>query len=267
MKAPLKVCLSVALCLLLFPVIALAAPPQPKGKLVYEDNFSDPKKSGLEDNLTAADFSRGFHAPGVYHLKDIKPGKTQFVIFPKQTYADFTLQIDLNDNSDDFNGDVMQGVIVRSQDVSHFYAVIIDPRKGDYSVRKQDGANKTTDLIAAKASTLIKKEAEVNQLRVDAAGDTFTIYLNGEQLDTFKDATYKQGGIGLIAANVDAPLMHMHFDNVKVYSDAAAAPAANASSAPAAMPSTGRAEGTAPLAIMAFALALLLLGLWVRQRR
>ena len=27
---------------------AKAAPPQPKGKLVYEDDFSDPKKSGLE---------------------------------------------------------------------------------------------------------------------------------------------------------------------------------------------------------------------------
>jgi hypothetical protein len=259
--------LIVVLCLALWPALAsAAAPPPPVGKLVYQDDFNDSgKKSGLEENKTATDYSRGFHAPGVYHLKDIKPGETHWSMFPNQAYGDFTIEIDLFDSSDDFTGDVSQGLIVRAKDDAHFYAVLIDPREGKYAVRKQDGANKWSDLVAFTASPLIKKEADINHLRIDAAGDKFTVYLNGESLTSFSDAAYKQGGIGLIASNVDAVGSHMHFDNVKVYSNDAK-PVTGGQSAPAALPTTG-AAGDVPLSLAAFAFALLLMGLWVRQRR
>jgi LPXTG-motif cell wall-anchored protein len=259
--------LIVALCLSLWPALASAEPPKPKGKLVYEDDFNDSgKKSGLEENKTASDFSRGFHAPGVYHLKDIKPNETHWSLFPNQAYANFTIEIDMYDSSDDFTGDISQGLIIREQDDTHFYAVLVDPRLGQYSVRKLDGANHWSNLIAPKASPLVKKQAEVNHLRVDSEGNKFTVYLNGESLDSFSDAAYKQGGIGLIASNVDAVGSHMHFDNVKVYSEDATA-IVPAQSKPAALPTTGDAGASASLTLGAFAFALLLLGLWVRQRR
>lgn len=258
--------LLVALCLVLWPALASAAPPKPAGKLVYQDDFNDSgKKSGLEENKAATDYSRGFHAPGVYHLKDVKKGETHWSMFPNQAYGDFTFEIDLFDSSDDFTGDIAQGLILRAKDDTHFYAVLIDPRTGGYSVRKQDGASKSTDLVAFKASPLIKKEADVNRLRIDAKGDTFTVYLNDESLTSFTDATYKQGKIGLIASNVDAVGAHMHFDNVKIYSSEVA-PAAASPSAPAALPTTG-GDTSAPLALAFGAFALLLLGMWVRQRR
>lgn len=258
--------LLVALCLVLWPALANAAPPHPAGKLVYQDDFNDSgKKSGLEENKTATDYSRGFHAPGVYHLKDVKKGEAHWSMFPKQAYGDFTIEIDLFDSSDDFTGDIAQGLIVRAKDDTHFYAVLIDPRMGGYSVRKYDGANKSSDLVAFKTSPLVKKEADVNHLRVDAKGDTFTVYLNDELLTSFTDAIYKQGAIGLIASNVDAVRAHMHFDNVKVYSNDAA-PVTAAPSAPVALPTTGGDTST-PLALAFGAFALLLLGLWVRQRR
>ena len=258
--------LLVALCLVLWPALANAAPPNPAGKLVYQDDFNDSgKKSGLEENKAATDYSRGFHAPGVYHLKDVKKSETHWSMFPKQAYGDFTIEIDLFDSSDDFTGDIAQGLIVRAKDDTHFYAVLIDPRMGGYSVRKYDGANKSSDLVAFKTSPLIKKEADVNHLRVDAKGDTFTVYLNDESLTSFTDASYKQGAIGLIASNVDAVKAHMHFDNVKVYSNDAA-PVTAAPSVPVALPTTGGDTST-PLALAFGAFALLLLGLWVRQRR
>jgi len=258
--------LLIALCLMLWPALASAAPPPPIGVLVYQDDFNDSgKKSGLEENKTATDYSRGFHAPGVYHLKDIKPGETHWSMFPNQSYGDFTIEIDLFDSSDDFTGDISQGLIVRAKDDTHFYAVLIDPRMGGYSVRKQDGASKFTDLVAFKASPLVKKEADVNHLRIDSKGDKFTVYLNDEALTSFTDATYKLGKIGLIASNVDAVAAHMHFDNVKVYSNEAA-PAAAVPNAPAALPTTG-GDTNSPLALAFGAFALLLLGLWVRQRR
>lgn len=258
--------LLVALCLLLWPALASAAPPKPAGKLVYQDDFNDSgKKSGLEENKAATDYSRGFHAPGVYHLKDIKKGETHWSMFPNQTYGDFTIEIDVFDSSDDFTGDTAQGLILRAKDDTHFYAVLIDPRIGGYSVRKYDGANKSSDLVAFKTSPLVKQQADVNHLRIDAKGDTFTVYLNDESLTSFTDAAYKQGHIGLIASNVDAVGAHMHFDNVKVYSSEAA-PVAAAPSAPAALPTTG-GDTSAPLALAFGAFVLLMLGLWVRQRR
>ena len=256
-----------ALYLALWPALASAAqPPPPTGKLVYQDDFNDSgKKSGLEENKEATDYSRGFHAPGVYHLKDIKPNETHWEMFPNQAYGDSEIEIDLFDSSDDYTGDISQGLIVRAKDDAHFYAVLIDPRMGGYSVRKLDGAGKWSDLVAFKASPLVKQEADVNHLRVDSKGDKFTVYLNGEPLTSFSDAAYKQGGIGLIASNVDAVGSHMHFDNIKVYSNDVV-PVTGAPSTPAALPTTGGAD-TAPLALAAGAFALLLLGLWVRQRR
>jgi len=266
MKAIFKTGMVLALLIAFLPALASAAPPAPEGTLVYEDDFNDGgKKSQLEENKEAKDYSRGFHAPGVYHLKDIKPGETHWSMFPNLTFTNYTIQIDLFDNSDNFAGDVSQGLIVRAKDDAHFYAVLIDPRLGQYSVRKLDGAGKWSDLIAPKASALVKKQSDINNLRVDAAGNTFTIYLNGELLDSFSDAAYKSGGIGLIASVVDAVGSHMHFDNIKIYSEEAA-PAA-APSKPAALPTTGAANTSAPLALAACSFALLLIGMWVRRRR
>jgi hypothetical protein len=271
MRVTFKTGLIVVLLLALWPALVSAQPPDPKGKLVYEDDFSNPKKSGLEDNLTATDYSRGFHAPGVYHLKDLKANDTRMSLFPNQSYGQFALELDVWDNSDDFKGDISQGVVVRAQDATHYYAVLVDPRTGQYSVRKQDGT-KTTDLIAAKDSPLVKQQSDVNKLRVDGEGSKFTIYLNGEQLDTFSDASYAKGSIGLIASNVDTVTNHMHFDNVEVYSTEAAAAqptAAAGGETPANLPKGGQADGSEALvlALAGCAFVLLALGVLVRQRR
>lgn len=264
MKAAFKTVLVAALCLMLWPALAGAAPPEPKGKLVYQDDFSDPKKSGLEDKLQATDYSRGFHAPGVYHLKDLKAGETHWSLFPNQSYGAMTVELDVWDNSDNFKGDLSQGLIVRAQDDSHFYAVLIDPRKGQYAVRKLNGKDTWTDVVAWKASSLIKQQDGVNHLRVDADGGSFTLYLNGDSLGSFSDSSYAKGGIGLIASNVDATGNHLHFDNVKVYSsDAAASPA---TSNPSDLPKTGEADGGPSLVLAGFALALLAIGLTLRRK-
>ena len=107
----------------------------------------------------------------------------------------------------------------RGRDSEHFYALLIDPRKGEYSLRKQDGNDSWTDLIAAKPSALIQQQDGVNQLRLDAAGDSFTIYLNGSQLDSARDSSYTFGMLGTIISNSDASASTMHFDNLQIWSN------------------------------------------------
>src|SRR5215211_50938 len=138
MKDFFRLGLLVALVLALLPSITSAKPPDPKGKLVYEDDFSSGAKSKLEDNLQATDYQRGFHPPGVYHLKLLTNNEVRWSLLPNQSYTEFSVVADVFDFSDDIStGDVAQGLVFRAQDNSHFYAVLVDPRKGQYAVRKQ----------------------------------------------------------------------------------------------------------------------------------
>ncbi len=205
---------------------AVAALPAPAGALVHEDDFSDgPDQSGLEDQVGATDFSRGFHAPGVYHIRLSQPNETRLVLLPRFAQRDFSVQLDLWDESDSFAGSAAQGLIFRARDRDHFYALLLDPRAGRYSVGRQDGPGTWVDLVAWKESALIKRQTEVNRLRVDAAGDMFTFYLNGAPLDTLRDETLAGlGMVGLIAANVDADKPHLHFDNVAIWNADVAPP-------------------------------------------
>jgi LPXTG-motif cell wall-anchored protein len=266
MRVSLKLAVILAVVLALLPALSSAKPADPKGKLVYEDDFSNGTKSGLEDNLKATDYQRGFHPPGVYHLKLLQSNEVRWSLFPKQSYGEFSIALDLWDFSDDITtGSVSQGLVFRAQDSNHFYAVLLDPRNGKYAVRKLDGADKWSDLIAFKASPLVKRQKDVNQLRVDGEGDQFTIYLNDEQLDTFSDKSYAKGGIGFIVANVDAKEPHMHFDNIKIYTTDAQAGAGQTGGAPSSLPKTGEGQGTPAWLFAALALLLLSLGAWARR--
>jgi hypothetical protein len=257
MKTICRASLIIAFCLGLWPALVGAAPPAPQGTLVYSEEFSDATKSGLEDNLNAADYGRGFHAPGVYHLRLMQADDTRWALLPNQTYDTFTVELDLWDNSDDFAGDMTMGVVVRAQDATHLYAVLLDPRKGQYAARKLNGAGEWTDLLAWKATSLIKPKSEVNHLRVDGVGAKFTVYLNGETLDSFEDSAYAQGQIGLLAGNIDATQPHVHFDNLKIY-----APRAQAGT----LPPSGRPDPISLAALASLAVALLAAGAWVLRR-
>lgn len=192
-------------------------PPEPAGALVLENNFQDNTvTSGLEDNLRATDFQRGIHAPGYYHMLLFNQNDTRVELLPHRLLRDFSLQADLKDNSDDQVGTVVQGLAFRARDAQRYYALLIDPRTGKFSLIRQDGA-KTNELIAWTASPLIQLNGGDNRLRVDAAGDQFTFYLNGGTLGQFSDTTYAQGLLGLTVTNVDATKPHMHFDNLAVW--------------------------------------------------
>jgi len=196
---------------------AAEPPPEPAGTQVYTDDFADPKKSGMENQPKGLDFERGIHSPGVYHLRVLAANETRVEIFARQLFQNFSAQIDLSDNSDELAGSVAQGLVFRARDRQHYYALMIDPRAGKYSLRQQDG-DTLKELIPWTDSPLIKLEKDVNTLRVDGADAAFTFYLNNAKLASFEDSTYSSGLLGFVVANVDAPKPHMHFDNLAIWS-------------------------------------------------
>ena len=199
---------------------ALAALPAPAGKLAYEDDFgAGAEKSGMVGQQLAPDLALAVDPAGVYSMSLSQPNQTRWVFLPRLAAGDFSVQIDLSDGSPDRTGGAAQGLVFRGRDSAHFYALLIDPRKGEYSLRKQDGTDSWTDLIAAKPSALIQQQDGVNQLRLDAAGDSFTLYLNGVQLDSARDSSYTFGMLGTIIANADASASTMRFDNLQIWSN------------------------------------------------
>ncbi len=198
---------------------ALAALPAPAGKLAYEDDFgAGAEKSGLVGQQLAPDLALAVEPAGVYSMSLSKPNQTRWVFLPRLAAGDFSVQVDLSDGSPDRTGHAAQGIIFRGRDSEHFYALLIDPRNAEYSLRKQTGKNNWTDLIATKPSALIQREG-VNQLRLDAAGDSFTIYVNGVKLDSARDSGYTFGMLGTIIANADAATSTMRFDNLEIWSN------------------------------------------------
>jgi len=191
-------------------------PPAPAGTQVSADDFADVKKGGMENLVKAKDFQRGVHPPGVYHMLVLNPNETRVELFARQAYQNFSAQIDLNDNSDDLAGAVSQGMAFRARDRQHYYALLIDPRAGKYSLIRQDG-DARKELIPWTDSSLIKLQKDVNKLRVDAVDSAFTFYLNDAKLANFDDKIYDRGMIGFLVANADAVKPHMHFDNLAIW--------------------------------------------------
>jgi formylglycine-generating enzyme required for sulfatase activity len=202
-----------------------APPPNPQGQLVYQDTFADLNKSGLDNRPDDAEFARGPGAQGGYQIIVSKQNDTRWTVLPRQAYLNFTLQIDLHDGSDTFDGAAAQGVVFRTHDNSHLYAVLVDPRTGRYAIQTGADTGSLRDLVAWKESPLVKRQGEVNQLRVDAQGDQFTIYLNGAALDSFQDQANGFGMLGLLAANIGANAPRMLFDNLMIWSADTAPPA------------------------------------------
>lgn len=199
--------------------------PTPAGTLVYEDDFDadasvEISRTGLEDVKGDAEFNPGFH-PGVYRMEIAKANETHAILLPRLAFSNFSMRMDLSDDSDTPDGDVAQGVVFRAQDDTHFYTVLIDPRKGQYAIRKLNGADTWSDLIAWTPSPIVKRKGDTNRLRVDALGTTFTIYLNGQSLGQIADTDRPLpfGLVGMIVSNIDGVAPTLHFDNLKIWSN------------------------------------------------
>ena len=262
MRSRLRAALvAVAFGMAMLPAFAAAQTSAPRGQIVYEDNFDDATASSFEDNLRASDFGRGFHPPGVYHLKVDNPNSVGVVLLPTHSYGQFSVQVEVADNSDTLQGSSSQGLVFRAQDQTHYYAVLLNSREGQYAIRKLNG-RQWTDIVPMTDSPLVNPDTEVNVLRVDGSGSNFTVYLNDEELDSFSDSSYAKGTVGMILVNEDAVEPHMHYDNMVVYSTE---PAPEGAAVPAALPATGAAESVPALALLILAAMLLGLGAVVRR--
>jgi hypothetical protein len=93
-----------------------------------------------------------------------------------------------------------------------FYIFMVYPN-GTYSLIKWEQDNGITILIPATASDSIHQGEEPNLLQVKVLGPDFTLFVNGRELTSFHDASFKAGGAGPVALEEG----HAIVDTVKIW--------------------------------------------------
>ncbi len=131
------------------------------------------------------------------------------------TFTDVQIEVDATKNAGPDTNDF--GVICRYIDQDKYYYGIISS-DGFYGIYKKtaeggyqlgQGGEQSSDKILQGAAT--------NHIRFDCVGSTFTLYVNGQQIDQRSDSSYKEGNVGLIAGTYTETGVDISFDNLFVY--------------------------------------------------
>ena len=142
-------------------------------------------------------------------FKDYKKGN---MLYSEKSYQDVVIECECR-----FNGEIDSGIMVR-RDVS-----------GKKDIQMQIGVSRSLkkDMTGAfyigkypeagwapKVATLWKS-GEWNKIRFQAKGDTYTVWINGEQVSNYVDAAYPQAGpVGLqVHGNVK---MKVEYRNISI---------------------------------------------------
>ena len=178
------------------------------------DDFSDPT-SGLVDAQEVQDWGRGYYATDIeQYVVELTPyAGPIYDYYEGGTLGDnFMLQVTTG-----YEGAINNGYgLVFQFTENGFYSFYISG-DGFYTVEREDGEERTT-LIDWTASELIDQtELAANLLTVVGQGDTYNLYINGQQVDTFTDANHRGGTFGIISNNYDeqAPVT-LYFDDYVV---------------------------------------------------
>lgn len=111
------------------------------------------------------------------------------------------------------------GLVVRSSNVGgqwvgYLFAVTCD---GRYALRIWDGET-MTKLISETPSEFITAGSNTeHRLGVLAQGDTLTLYVDGNRLTEFTDATYEQGLVGVFVSAAQTPGVQGYLDRIAVW--------------------------------------------------
>jgi hypothetical protein len=135
-------------------------------------------------------------------------------VYPRQTFGDFAAEVQVRFETDVES--VRGGLILRCQDEPSYYYFNIR-NTGRYALLKYlDGEWQT--LIPATASPHINTGIATNNLKVVAAADLISIYVNDQHLADFTDSSFSEGKIGLLAEVLaESPLTtRVFFDNLRV---------------------------------------------------
>jgi hypothetical protein len=128
------------------------------------------------------------------------------MLFTENAYRDVVVETDVR-----FEGEIDSGIMLREPELQVQIGVSRSLKRdmtcSFYTGRYPEEAR------APRAADLLR-EGEWNQIRVEARGDTFTVWLNGEQVSRYTDPKY--AGAGPIGLQIHAGLpMKVEFRSIR----------------------------------------------------
>lgn len=189
--------------------------------LLFTDSLATNTNGWIENGASA------FFADGQYHLHNPSPTLTLDSYYQQQTFADFKVQITVTAYTDaNPNADVpyAYGLILRADPntPANKYVFFVSPA-GTYNFARHDAFgfenNGWTDLTAApwaSSSAIHTGKGATNTLTVIASANTFTLLINGQQVEVVTDAaaSYQSGWLGVMVEGAD---MEAGFSGLQVY--------------------------------------------------
>lgn len=139
----------------------------------------------------------------------------QFTTLPDVTFDNFILEVDGRLLQGDLGSSY--GVLFRMQDTTRFYRFEITG-DGMFMVERRDGESGWTRFVDrwTEAPAINQGLNSTNRLKVEALGQTITLYVNDIQVHQFTDSAYSSGTIALDAGTFVQPLAQVAFDNLVV---------------------------------------------------
>jgi hypothetical protein len=179
--------------------------------LEIHDDFTDPS-SGWPVRALENSFY-GYHPPDYYHVEVHAP-RYRVIAFQLPSFADVTVETEaLVDHTDTEAGDFRYGLAVR-QKGSRYYAFVVSPRSGTWSVLKS--ADSHLQTLAEGPIETLQGLAAPDVLRVDAIGANFVFAVNDQVVAEIDDAEYASGSVGFYVETFDESLAHIHYDSVAI---------------------------------------------------
>ena len=183
----------------------------PSGVL-YQDDFET--NSGnwiLESDMDA----EATITEGQLRLAINSPNLVAWAELSGHKFDDFVLEVDASQLAGP--DDNSYGVIFRMKEQTEFYRFDVS---GDgyyeFSRRNDDEANPWTSITEWLDSDAIHKGASTNQIKIEAEGDHFSFYVNGQLVVEADDNSYRSGGVGLDAGSFSEAGVQVAFDNLTV---------------------------------------------------
>jgi serine/threonine-protein kinase len=184
----------------------------PDANLLVQDDFTD-QTSGwpvVEEGSVLS----GYHPPDYYHVQSGQPNQIATAFFGG-TFTNITLESNVFvDSTDTETGDFRYGLIVR-RNGPRYYAFTVSPRTNRWTVLKAQPDGLLQTLAEGELAPLSNTAESPDRLRVDASGETFLFFVDGQLITTVKDASYTEGDIGFYVETFDEERAHIHYDLVQ----------------------------------------------------
>ncbi len=177
------------------------------GKLAFSDALSDNSGGHAWDENGNCVFTSG-----TYHAIAPNASFSDYCIAQSTDFSNFVFEAQMRIIKGNAGGIIFR--VTSTNPTNEYYSFYIG-QDGSYNLEKADGTSLTTGSNPAINPGLDK----TNVIAVVAKGNSFTLYVNHQPIDTITDNTYNHGHIGLIAVVYakGGQLTEVEFSDVKVW--------------------------------------------------